>query len=151
MFSHSTTSDAITPKPHGGLIASILLLTAVSCFMLSLFLPVYYIHIEDISGYWVLFTGWLGLVFFQFAWYANPLILLAILQAKGCPKTSILLGLFALALASETFLFYEIPTGINQEKMYIKELGIGFFIWYLALILFLLWLISQYVFYRNRH
>lgn len=151
MFTPDPTSNNITPQPQDGLFASILLLTAVSCFVLSLFSPVFYTPADDISGYWVLFTGWLGLVFFQFAWYANPLILLAILQVKRHPKTSILLGLFAFTLASETFLFYEIPIGINQEKIYIKELGIGFFIWYLAQILFLLWLISQYVINRSRH
>ena len=122
--------------------------SGAACFVISLFSNVFFTPDEDIRGYWVFITGWIGILFLQFAWYANPLNLMALLLVNHSPRIALLLSLLALVLASETFLFYEIPTGINQEKVYIQELGFGFFIWYLAQILFL---VSIFLTRINRH
>jgi len=101
-------------------------------FIISLFLPTFFTSGNDIYGIWVLISGWIGLAFLQLAWYANPLSLLALLVSRKSPKNALLLSMFALILASGSFYFYEIPTGINYEKVYIKELGFGFYLWFMA-------------------
>jgi len=117
----------------------------LACFTLSLFLPVFFTSGEDIYGYWVLIIGWIGLVFIQFAWYANPINLLALLLARDNPRIALLLSCLAVMLASGAFIFNEIPTGINYEKVFIKEFGLGFYIWYAAQVFFLLALLSRFV------
>ena len=120
----------------------------LACFTLSLFMPVFLTSAENIYGYWVLATGWLGMIFIQFAWYANPLNLLALLIARDNPRIAILLSTLALVLASGTVIFHEIPVGLNHEKIFIKEYGLGFYIWYIAQVFFLLSLFFGYLSYR---
>ncbi|MEH6454926.1 MAG: hypothetical protein V7749_01260 [Cocleimonas sp.] len=124
---------------------NIFLFMGLACLTLSLFMPAFFTSAEDIYGYWVLITGWIGAIFIQFAWYANPLNLLALLLARDKPRTALLLSFAALTLASGAFIFYEIPTGFNYEKVFIKELGLGFYIWYAAQVFFLLALISRFI------
>ncbi len=105
---------------------------AIFSFTLSLFLTVFFTTGEDISGFWVLITGWLGFVIFQFAWFANPLAMLAILIMKKRPVIALLLCVLAVALASMGFIFNEIPAAQGAEKIFIKEYGLGFYFWYAA-------------------
>lgn len=118
-------------------LSSILLATGMFFFVLSLFLHVFFTTGEDIRGVWVLLTGWLGFVIFQFAWFANPLSLLAILVMKTRPVVALLLSILAVVFASEIFLFNEIPAVSGGEKIYIKEFGLGAYFWYIAQWLFL--------------
>ena len=119
-------------------IVTVLLVSlGLACFVTSLFLISLFTSGENIRGSWILIMGWLGLLIFQFSWYANPLNLLALLLLHNRPATSFLLSSLAFALATQTFLFFEIPTSINAEKIIIKELGLGFYIWYMAQFLFL--------------
>ncbi len=126
----------------------ILFLSAL-CFVISLFLITFFTSDGDIFGGWVFILGWMGIIVFQFAWYANPLNILAFLIFESQPRLSVLLSLLALLIASEAFLFMEIPTGLftgfNSDKMYVKELGLGFYSWYLSQILFLFALMSKYL------
>ena len=105
-------------------------------FVASLFMVSLFTSGENIHGYWALLIGWLGLIIFQFAWFANPLNLLALLYLHEHPNVSLLLSVLAFILATQTFYFSEIPISINAEKIYIKELGLGFYIWYIAQFLF---------------
>jgi len=115
------------------------------CFSASLFLPIFFTSTEDIYGFWVLVTGWMGLVFIQLAWYANPLNLLALLLANDRPRIALLISLLAIALASCSFVFYEIPTGINYEKVFIREFGLGFYLWYASHILIVIGLMLGFI------
>ena len=126
-----------------------LIFMGLACFTISMFMPVFFTSAENIYGYWVLLTGWLGMVFIQFAWYANPLNLLALLIASENPRIAIILSILALILASGTVLFYEIPVGLNYEKVFIKEFGLGFYIWYIAQVFFLLAIFFRYLSYRK--
>lgn len=110
----------------------------LTLFVFSLLVTSFFTSNEDIQGYWILMLGWIGLIIFQFSWYANPLNLLALLLVNERPVISLLLSSIAFLLASQTFLFSEIPTGISHGKIYIKEFGLGFYFWYLAQGLFLL-------------
>lgn len=114
-----------------------LLSVGLSLFVLSLFNVSFYTNLEVFKGYWVLSLGWLGLLFFQLAWLSNPLNLIAVLLVHRKPVTSFILSSFAFIVATQTFLLFELPTGFNQEKIYIKEFGIGAYFWYSANILFL--------------
>jgi len=115
------------------LISNILLFLGFTAFTLSLFMISFYTNTDDIAGYWVLVTGWMGLVFIQFAWYANPIHLIALLLMNKNPLQSLLLSILALALATTAFQLTIIPTGIHHDdKVYIQEYGIGVFLWYIS-------------------
>lgn len=137
--------SSIQSIPFYTLCINIFMCLGLACFTLSLFMPIFYTSGEDIVGYWVLITGWIGVIFIQFAWYANPLNLLAFLLARENPLIALILSLCALILASGAFLFYEIPLGINYEKVFIKEFGLGFYIWYAAHAFFLLAMFSRFI------
>lgn len=124
---------------------NIFIFLALLCFTASLFLPIFFTSTEDIYGFWVLATGWMGLVFIQLAWYANPLNLLALLLVGDRPRIAFLLSILAIALASCSFVFYEIPTGINYEKVYIREFGLGFYFWYVAHVLVVIGLMIGFI------
>ncbi len=110
----------------------LLIIVGLICFSLSLYQVALFTSGDDLYGVWILLIGWIGLVIFQLSWLANPLNLLALLLLSTKPKLSLLLTLIAFLLASQTFYFAEIPVGLNQEKIYIKELGLGFYLWYIA-------------------
>ena len=114
------------------IVTRLFLFSAVICFVFSLFQTAFFTSGDDIQGYWVLLIGWIGLVFFQFAWFANPLNLLALLLMEKHPNISFLLSLMALLLAWQLFSFSEIPVGFNYDKVFIKELGFGSYLWFLA-------------------
>lgn len=111
------------------LTGNISIFSGLLCFSIALFLPALYTSSEDIVGFWILATGWMGLVVLQFAWFANPVTLLSLLLAHKNPRIALLLGGLALTLACCAFYFHEIPTGINYEKIYIREFGLGFYLW----------------------
>ena len=117
---------------HWRLIARLLVMAGLVCYSLSLYSVGLYTSGDDLYGIWILLIGWMGIVVFQLSWFANPLNLLALLIMSSKPRISFLLTILAFLLASQTFLFAEIPTGFNQERIYIKELGIGFYLWYVA-------------------
>lgn len=113
-----------------GFVKNFLIFAGLALFSTSLFLPTFFTSANDIYGYWVLFIGWMGLVFMQLAWYANPLSLLALLLSHERPKIAFFISCLSVAFAYEAFIFSEIPTGINFEKVYIRELGLGCYIWF---------------------
>ena len=126
----------------------ILFLSGLS-FVISLFLITFFTSDGDVYGGWVFILGWMGIIVFQFAWYANPLNILAFLIFESQPRSAVLLSLLALVIATEAFIFKELPTGLftgfDSDKMYVKELGLGFYSWYLSQILFLFSLLCRYL------
>jgi len=144
----------ITKKPfhiqaHEQLLSELSLMTRLIVyaglvfFLFSLLFTSLFTSGEDIQGYWILALGWIGLIIFQFSWFANPLNLLALLLVNQRPVVALLLSTTAFILASQTFIFIEIPTGTSSGKIHIKELGLGFYIWYLAQGLFLLGILIE--------
>ncbi len=100
---------------------------AIGLFITSLFLPVFITQTHDIHGYWVLAMGWLGFITFQFAWYAAPFALLAVHVSKKSPQLGLFLSIVAIIMASEAFLFTEVPFG-NGDK--VLDYDLGFYLWY---------------------
>ncbi len=120
------------------LITKLLVFFGIASFVASLFATSLFTSGDDIQGYWILFIGWIGLLIFQFSWFANLLNLLALLLLNKKPLISFFISSLAFTLATQTFYFTEIPIGIEDNKLYILELGLGFYIWYFAHFLFLL-------------
>ena len=110
-------------------LAILLLLVAAVLFCIAMVDIVYTTEEQEIHGYWILLTGWLGFLFFQFGWYANPLTVLALLLMKRHPWWALLTSALALLCMSQAFLFYEIPTDAKGSTIAIVSRGIGFYAW----------------------
>ncbi len=137
-YSYSLKDKQTPSLNYLEVLVKLLILCGLICFSLSLYNVALFTSGDDLYGYWILLIGWLGLLFFQLSWLANPLNLLALLLLSKKPVVSFILTLIAFLVASQTFMFSEIPTGLSQEKIYIQEFGLGFYLWYLANTLFLL-------------
>lgn len=131
-YSYSLKARNKSSLNYWEITVKLLVIVGLICFSLSLYQVALFTSGDDLYGIWILLIGWIGLVIFQLSWLANPLNLLALLLLSSKPKLSLLLTLIAFLLASQTFYFTEIPVGLNQEKIYIKELGLGFYLWYIA-------------------
>ena len=121
--------QTVEPYDHSLMSLSfVTLLLAIALFVSSLFFPVFITQTSDIHGYWVLAMGWLGFFSFQFAWYASPFTIIAIYVSKHSPQLGLLLSVIAILIASEAFLFSEVPFGQNDRVL---DYGLGFYLWYL--------------------
>ncbi len=136
MFINRTSQEFLLPT-------KLLVSLGLVFFIVSLLITSLFTSGEDIRGFWVLALGWIGLIIFQFSWFANPLNLLALLLLDHRPKMALLLSVIALILASQAFTFSEIPAGAGQEKIHIQQLGLGFYFWYLSQGLFLIAIIIE--------
>jgi hypothetical protein len=96
-------------------------------FVFSLTQTVFITDVQAIQGYWVLALGAAGFIIFQFAWYANILSLLAVMLSRSKPQLAFLLSVISVLVASEAFLFDEIPLDKSVE---ITDYGRGFYVWY---------------------
>lgn len=110
-------------------IAILLLLIAVALFCVAMVETIYVTSEQAIAGYWIFITGWLGFLIFQFAWYANPLTLMAVLLMRQHPWWALLSSGLALIAMSQAFLFHEIPMDTNGNTITIVARGIGFYCW----------------------
>jgi len=137
MNSGSPNLDSKHPFPFSMIVTNALFFLAFACFTLSLFMIVFFTNEDNFYGFFVLLTGWMGAIFIQLGWFANPLNLLALLNVRERPKVALFLSLFAFFFACSAFSFHEIPTDINQKKVFIREFGLGFYFWFLAQALFL--------------
>jgi len=145
IFNQNILKEAPEPEVTWTHVTVVMVSLGLACFFASLFQTAFFTSGEDIQGFWVLLIGWIGLVIFQFAWFANPLNLLALLLLKQRPYVSLFLSGIALLLATQTFLFFEIPVGLQNSKVYIKELGLGFYLWYLSQAIFLMAIITEVI------
>lgn len=110
-------------------LAILLLLAAAISFCVAIVDVVYTTEEQDVHGYWILLAGWLGFLFFQFAWFANPLTVLALLLMRKHPWYALLSSALALLCMSQAFLFYEIPSDAKGNTIAILSRGIGFYCW----------------------
>lgn len=110
-------------------IAILLLLAAAVLFCVAMVETAYVTTEQAISGYWIFITGWLGFLIFQFAWYANPLTLMALLLMRRRPWWALLSSGLALVAMSQAFLFQEIPMDTSGNTIAIASRGVGFYCW----------------------
>lgn len=110
-------------------IAILLLLISAVLFCISMVETTYVTTEQGIRGYWVFVTGWMGFIIFQFAWYANPLTLMALLLLRKHPWWALISSGLAILAMSQAFLFHEIPMDTSGNTITIIERGIGFYSW----------------------
>jgi len=131
----------------------LLLLVAAALFCIAMVDVVYTTKDQAIHGYWILVTGWLGFLFFQFAWYANPLTVLSLLLMRRNPWMALVASTLALLCMSQAFLFFEIPSDIHGNTIAITSRGLGFYCWVgmVACIFYAVVLTLVYRFFKKDH
>ena len=115
-------------------IAILLLLAAAVLFCMALADEAIITSEQPIKGFWILLTGWMGFIIFQFSWYANPLALMSVLLMRRRPVWSLLASGIALLLVAQAFLFDEIPTVKPDEPIMVLARGTGFYLWIASII-----------------
>src|SRR5262249_10607438 len=89
-------------------------------------------------GYKVLLMGVLGVFVGIFAWFANPLILLALALANFKKHTAAsVVAVFAVVLGLQSFMLRAVPfneSSMNESNLnFVDRFGIGFYFWMGAL------------------
>lgn len=110
---------------------------SVALFALSLALPALRevgLGVPDERGYMVLATGWAGLLFLQFAWFANGFWVAGIvfLHRRRWKLAALSAGTAAL-MAADSFLLY--VTGFTSDsgaRIPVRLLA-GFWVWWASL------------------
>jgi len=143
------TSHSHKKEQHASFLTSLIFFIAAGCFVASLFLPVFLLETKDTYGYWVLFLGWLGAIFFQFAWYATPLMLWAINESETSPRFALFLAILAIVVASQAFSFTEIPLRELKLEQKILGYGLGFYLWYASFYVAALGVLQKLVLWRR--
>lgn len=110
-------------------ISILLLICAAVLFCVSMVEVSYVTSEQSIRGYWILLTGWLGFIIFQFAWYANPLSFMALLLMRKKPWWALLCSGLAMLAMAQAFLFKEIPLDTSGNTMAILSRETGFYSW----------------------
>lgn len=128
-----TSKSQQQPTKRSFPLSSLVLFVAGILWIASFALPVFKTDVGDIQGYWVFAMGWLGFVIFQFAWYANLLMLLAIFLMYTSPLRSALVAAVGLLVATQAFWFTSIPSS-TAEAM-VMGYGLGFWCWYISILL----------------
>lgn len=128
--------DIATPTTRRSLrdpISALALFAGGLAWIAAFWFPVFYTNQGPVEGYWVFATGWMGFAVFQFAWYANLLMLLGIIMMYSSPLWGSILAGFGVLVATQAFWFNSIPTG--EVNMPILQLGQGFWYWYGSMVL----------------
>lgn len=114
-------------------LSAIILFLGGLCWVSSLWFPALYTDTSTLMGYWVLVAGWLGIVAFQFGWFANLLIFLSVLWMYKYPIRATLIAAAAVLVATQSFWFTVMPG--KYENVNVIGQGTGFWLWYGSLIL----------------
>ena len=101
-------------------------------------------------GYKILLIGFFGVFVGVFAWFANPLIILALLLSKFKKRlASIIVSILAIALGLQSYTLKAVP--FNESSMeprnlnFVDHLGCGFYLWMGSLVAF-----SAYCFLKTK-
>jgi len=113
--------------------STVALFLAGLLWIISLGLPVFKTPAGTIMGYWVFVTGWMGLAIFQFAWYANLMLLAGVLTMYTRPISSAIISGLGMLLATQAFWFDVIPASSSSTPILGQE--VGFWCWYISLLL----------------
>lgn len=113
-------------------------------FLLSLCFPACYTGItqEAVPSLGLLLSGWLGILFGHFSWFANPLCIISWILKRSEPQLACFLSLLALAFSLSFLLYSELPDGHYGET--ITAYGIGYFFWVMSIYLFSMAQLNEY-------
>jgi hypothetical protein len=133
----SINASALIMLPPIVLLASSLLLYFLACVLPAVNLDLYsekmeYVSTSSYPGFLMLLFGYLGVFQWEFAWFANPLLLSAWLMIIGrFWKLAIITSLIAFVFALNTFTFKEAFGSSFFDAVYIfKGLDIGGVFWF---------------------
>ncbi len=120
-----------------------------------MFLPAYYLSLSlllylaslffaganmsggyQLSALQMLIYGPWGMPFGLFQWFANPLFALAVLAHRRFRRLALLAGVGALYVALGSFAIERLPDNVSYEFHDVTALGLGFYLWGLALLAF---------------
>jgi hypothetical protein len=118
-----------------------LLYSVLITYVISLLLPGIIFQDGTITyGYTILLTGGLGFLVGIFAWYANPLLLLALIRLKKeTAKSLFVTAVFAFVLGLSALIVHDIPKNEAGGKEFIDHLGIGYYVWMVSLGIFVVY------------
>ena len=133
------------------------LFVSLACYFLACVLPaLHFVNSgngpDPMNGFNILMIGWMGVFVGQFAWFANPFILLSgIVFLFRQWLASILVILVGLAISLNTFTLFgqEIPADeANVNKLSLVSLGPGYYLWIASMVVILggaivLWIASR--------
>jgi signal transduction histidine kinase len=122
----------LQPRNHIS-VASIALFLGGLLWIAAFWLPVFETEQRDIAGYWIFLTGWMGFVVFQFAWYANLLLLMAVILMYSAPVKATVFAALGLLIATQAFWFDVLPE--TTKSIEIIGRGPGFWLWYAGIFL----------------
>lgn len=128
--------DIATPTARRSLrepLSALALFAGGLAWIAAFWFPAFYTSQGAVEGYWVFATGWMGFAIFQFAWYANLLMLLGIGLMYSSPLWGATFAGIGVLVATQAFWFGSIPTG--EVDMPILQVGQGFWFWYGSIIL----------------
>ena len=117
-------------KSAGSLMACLL----AGCWLLSQVLPVAVTNNEEVKGWTVLLSGWLGPFAGQFGWFANPVFAISIPLVAGGPRAARANGIAAAALlllTASAFTWHDLQFDMGKEQ--IRSFGPGYYLWFLAM------------------
>ncbi len=124
----------MTVKPRNYIsVASIALFLGGLLWIAAFWFPVFKTVEREIAGYWVFVSGWMGFVVFQFAWYANLLLLIAVILMYTAPVRATVFAAVGLLVATQAFWFDVLPE--TTESVVITAKGLGFWLWYAGIFL----------------
>lgn len=114
-------------------VASIALFLGGLLWIAAFWFPVFKTAEREIAGYWIFVSGWMGFVIFQFAWYANLLVLIAVILMYTAPVKATLFAALGLLVATQAFWFDVLPE--TTQSVAITAKGLGFWFWYAGIFL----------------
>nr|CAA6807390.1 MAG: Unknown protein [uncultured Thiotrichaceae bacterium] len=124
----------MTLDPHKHIsVASVTLFLGGLLWIAAFWFPVFETADREIAGYWVFVSGWMGFVVFQFAWYANLLLLIAVILMYSAPVRATIFAALGLLLATQAFWFDVLPE--TTQSVAITAKGLGFWFWYAGIFL----------------
>ncbi len=125
-----------------------ILFLALALYCISMALPgvVYtdYSGSHSILGIFILVFGWIAFTDWVFAWFANPLFLLAVFRSRiERPGMLLVVSIIAFCLGLSAYTLRVIPD-IDGTEPPVDHLAIGYYVWMTSLGLFVLYGFLRY-------
>lgn len=99
--------------------------------------------IDTVFGSDILQIGWMGILVYQFGWFANLVLVPGLLLATGwpnqAPKVNIAIAIILLILCVNTALWTSIPADNGENQIIAHRLG--YWLWMISVVASAAWLL----------
>lgn len=124
-----------------------ILFLAFALYCISMALPgvssVGYSGSHSVYGIFILAFGWIAMVKWVFAWFANPLFLFAVFRSRVEKSGMILIvSIIAFCFGLDAYLLREVPN--IAPEIPVDHLAIGYYVWMASLGLLVLYGFQRY-------